>query len=92
MVSPFRSSSVSLLEELTEEDLNGLTKDQLKIARNEIYARHGRMFNSEELQFYFNAKSWYHGTISPSAFSEDLLSQVEKDNVQLIIKKEESMP
>lgn len=73
-------------------DLEGLTKDQLKIARNEIYARHGRKFDSEVLQFYFNSKSWYQGTIEASAFSEDLLSQVEKDNINLIKAKEESMP
>ncbi|MCI9162044.1 MAG: YARHG domain-containing protein [Lachnospiraceae bacterium] len=77
---------------LSMSDLAGLSKDQLKIARNEIYARHGRLFDSETLQFYFNSKSWYHGTIAPSAFSEDLLSQVEKDNVKLIKQKEASMP
>ena len=77
---------------LTEADLAGYTKEQLKIARNEIYARHGRRFDTEALQNYFNTKSWYSGTIAPSAFSEDLLSQVEKDNIKLIKKKEDSMP
>lgn len=77
---------------LTEADLAGYTKEQLKIARNEIYARHGRRFDTEALQNYFNTKSWYSGTIAPSSFSEDLLSQVEKDNIKLIKKKEESMP
>lgn len=77
---------------LTASDLYGLSKEQLKIARNEIYARHGRLFDSESLQFYFNSKSWYHGTIAPSAFSEDLLSQVEKDNIKLIKEREASMP
>ena len=77
---------------LSMSDLAGLSKDQLKIARNEIYARHGRMFDSESLRFYFNSKSWYRGTIAPSAFSEDLLSQVEKDNIKLIKQREASMP
>lgn len=77
---------------LTEADLAGYTKEQLKIARNEIYARHGRRFDTEALQNYFNTKSWYSGTIAPSSFSEDLLSQVEKDNIKLIKKKEDSMP
>ena len=53
---------------LTEADLEGLTKEQLLHARNEIYARHGRLFQSDELQAYFNGKSWYHGTIAPSEF------------------------
>ncbi len=77
---------------LTEADLAGYTKEQLKIARNEIYARHGRRFDTEALQNYFNTKSWYSGTIAPSSFSEDLLSQVEKDNIKLIKKKEDSIP
>ena len=39
------------------------------IARNEIYARHGRKFNDSELQAYFNSKSWYKGTVNPEDFS-----------------------
>lgn len=77
---------------LTEADLAGLSKEQLKIARNEIYARHGRRFDTEALQNYFNTKSWYNGTIAPSSFNEDMLNQIEKDNILLIKKIEDSMP
>ena len=42
---------------LSYADLEGLSAEQLRIARNEIYARHGRMFNSKELRDYFNSKS-----------------------------------
>ena len=73
---------------LTAEDINGLTADELRIARNEIYARHGRLFSSEELQAYFNGKSWYRGTISPDAFTESMLSDIEKKNVKLIQQME----
>lgn len=74
--------------ELTTKELEKLTKEELKLARNEIYARHGRMFKSEELQEYFNAKSWYKGTIKPGDFKEDVLSEIEKRNVDLIIEAE----
>lgn len=76
---------------LTSADLAGLTKDQLRIARNEIYARHGRRFDSEDLANYFNSKSWYRGTIAPSDFRDNMLSQVEKDNLQVIKKAEENL-
>ncbi|MGN0484585.1 MAG: YARHG domain-containing protein [Lachnospiraceae bacterium] len=71
-------------QRLTEEELKGLDQDKLRIAKNEIYARHGRKFSDSALQAYFSEKSWYNGTIEPDAFSEDLLNEIEKDNIQLI--------
>ena len=69
---------------LTRQDLYGLTKDQLRLARNEIYARHGRKFQTQEIQDYFNSKSWYTGTIEPKDFREEYLNVYEKENVKLI--------
>lgn len=73
---------------LTKEDVAGLSKEQLRYARNEIYARHGRRFNDAALQSYFDSKSWYQGTIAPEAFDESVLSQCERDNIDLIKKYE----
>lgn len=44
---------------LTESDLEGLSAKELTYARNEIYARHGYVFKSSELNDYFNGMSWY---------------------------------
>lgn len=44
---------------LKKSDLKGLSKEELRIARNEIYARHGRMFDDKNLQKYFDSQSWY---------------------------------
>lgn len=49
----------------TKEELPELTQEELRIARNEIYARHGRTFKSDDLNQYFTGKSWYNGTIDP---------------------------
>lgn len=38
-------------------DLSGLSKSKLRIARNEIYARHHRKFDSADLQIYFDKKA-----------------------------------
>lgn len=69
---------------LTEEDLMYFQKDVLRIARNEIYARHGRKFSSEDLQEWFNSKSWYYGLYSPDQFDESVLNEYEKYNVNFI--------
>lgn len=73
---------------LSEEDLAGLTKEELRIARNEIYARHGRKFTSDDLRQYFESCSWYNGTIEASAFNDNVLSDIEKKNVAIIESRE----
>lgn len=70
---------------ISRSELTGLSKQQLNYALNEIYARHGRKFSSSELQNYFNSKSWYKGTISPSAFDESTLNKYEAANVGTIV-------
>lgn len=74
---------------LNQEDIRNLSAEELRIARNEIYARHGRRFQSQDLQEYFESKGWYHGTIEPSDFKESLLNDFEKKNAELIKKAEE---
>lgn len=69
---------------ITAADLAQLTEWELRIARNEIYARKGRMFQDQKLQDYFNSTSWYNGTIPPDQFTEALLNEVEKANAYFI--------
>ena len=52
----------------TREELSGLDDNTLQLAINEIYARHGRKFNTESMQAYFDGKSWYSGTVDPEVF------------------------
>ena len=73
---------------LTKSDIKGKSKKELRIGRNEIYARHGRRFQDEELQDYFDSQLWYEGTTDPQDFSEDELSSVEKRNARYIQKFE----
>lgn len=71
-------------------ELLDLTDEELKIARNEIFARNGRKFKSPELTEYFNSKSWYNGYIEPSEFSESYLNEYEKFNIEEIKAVENS--
>lgn len=73
---------------LTSSDLAGLSKWELRVARNEIYARHGRLFKDSNLQNYFNSCSWYNGYISPDRFNENTLNKVEVYNIKFIKKYE----
>ena len=73
------------------DELRLLPVQALAYARNEIYARHGRKFNSEELTEYFNSCDWYDGVISASDFDEDSLSDVEQENVEKILKFEKRL-
>lgn len=73
-------------DEIEEDDLNGLFIEDLRVLRNEIYARHGRVFKDAELQKYFASQTWY--TPDPE-FSDDKLSELEFRNITTIKKAEE---
>ena len=74
---------------IREEELEGLSAEQCRLARNELYARHGRKFDDEELQNYFEQFDWYVPSIEPEDFSEESLNEYELANRDLIVKYEE---
>jgi hypothetical protein len=67
-------------------DLYNYSEYELYFALYEIYARHGRIFTDTAVSEHFNATSWYNPSISPEAFDETTLSDVEKENVATILK------
>ena len=69
---------------LTQADVAGLSAWELQLARNEIYARHGRRFTNQELQAYFDGCSWYQGTIAPADFDEGVFNDVELANIAFL--------
>ncbi len=74
---------------LKKSDIQNLTKDELGLARNEIYARHGRKFQMEIYQNYFEGKSWYK--VNPNYdYSDDNknLNSIELGNVSTILSVE----
>jgi hypothetical protein len=68
---------------LTAAMLRGLTADQLRLARNEIYARRGRFFRDPALAAHFGRFAWYR----PYAWDVPL-NAVEQANVRLIASLE----
>lgn len=73
---------------LAMEELEGLTAQECRIARNELFARRGRLFKDEELQAYFDSCDWYDGWILPEDFDETVFNEYEVANRDLIIKYE----
>ncbi|MCR4833553.1 MAG: YARHG domain-containing protein [Butyrivibrio sp.] len=72
---------------ISREYLETFSSDELRIARNEIYARYGRMFKDETLQEYFNSKSWYYPQYTADEFDpyqEQIFNEYEKANIQTI--------
>ena len=65
--------------------LQNLTPQELSIARNEIYARHGYPFTSPKLRDYFGRKPYYRRNES---ISEPDFNDVEQHNLWLIRKIE----
>jgi hypothetical protein len=66
---------------LTNADLAGLSNWQLTLARNEIYARHGRPFTNANIRAYFSRTGWYS---SNASFRESWLSRTEQNNAAFI--------
>ena len=83
------SSSIRLL---TNEDLLGLSYDELTLARNEIYAKAGRQFTSPSMAEYFGTKSWYKVNKSYNYKNDALnISDIENKNAHFILDYQKSM-
>lgn len=72
-------------------DLSGFDEDMLTLARNAIYAKSGRRFNSEYLTAYYGeCTTWYNPRVSPSDFNDEtMLNTYQKQNRDLVIAYEQ---
>ena len=62
------------------QELYGMTEHQVCMARNEIYARHGYIFQTEKYNEYFSMFSWY----TPTTRTLPDLNEIESENVKTI--------
>ena len=78
-------------EVLPEDFFYGMYAEDLRLLRNEIFAKHGRVFKDPKLQKYFEGQSWYKA--DPTFTDENLptiLSETEFKNIASIKTQEES--
>jgi YARHG domain len=74
--------------QLGRSDVSYLSKDELAIMRNEIFARHGYIFHKNPaVMNHFNAQTWYRKYAAKTKDDAEVwkhFSDIEKDNIKLI--------
>jgi hypothetical protein len=72
---------------LQDDDLKHISPKELRIMRNEIFARYGYKFKDTGLQEYFGKQDWYRPLFDNV---EEYLTPIEKKNASFIIEKEKT--
>lgn len=65
-------------------EITNYPKKELRVMRNEIYARHGYRFSSADLQEYFSGESWYEKDSDPDINNKIHFSIIEFLNISLL--------
>lgn len=71
-------------EYYTSEDFADAPKSVIRVAKNEIYARHGYIFTDPDLNSYFNGMDWYTPSTYPEDFSVTVFNDYERANLELL--------
>lgn len=75
----------ALDRELHDSQLRNLSRRDLRILRNTIFARHGRPFTTESMKSYFAQKAWY---AEDPKYSDARLTAVDRENIERIVREE----
>jgi hypothetical protein len=73
---------------ITEAMLHGLSLHELRLLRNEVYARHGRIFKTLWIQQYFGFQPWYD---PKEDFKDEEMTGPDKTNVETIVAYENKL-
>lgn len=63
-------------------DVSGFSRDELRLAVYEIFARHGYVFQDQAVNAYFRNCNWYH---IDSSFEEENLNEYERANLSMLV-------
>ena len=66
------------------EDFRDAPAEVLRVAKNEIYSRHGYIFNNQDLQNYFLGCAWYEPKYTPEQFDTSVFNKYEVYNLKLL--------
>lgn len=75
-------------KQLTVDQLKDLSRRDLRVLRNMVYARRGRRFKSQLLQQYFDRMEWYQ---IDDGYSDNKLSKTDQRNIKLIRSVEDQI-
>jgi hypothetical protein len=73
---------------ISAQMLHGLSLNELRLLRNEVYARHGRQFQAPWLSQYFFSQPWYQ---PDENFKDEELTGPDKQNVETIVAYEKKI-
>ena len=73
---------------IADQLLRGLSLHELRLLRNEIYARHGRIFKTVWIQQYFGGQPWYD---PKEDFKDEEISGSDKTNIETIVAYENKL-
>lgn len=73
---------------ITPDLLRGLSLHELRLLRNEVYARHGKRFHTKWIQDHFADEDWYHPR---KDFNDPPLSAIETKNIATIVAVETAL-
>lgn len=76
---------------IEESELYGMSQEEVALARNEIYARHGYVFTTESYADYFEQQIWYTPDPNFDALDPTQLTEIERKNIDVIVGYEEKM-
>ncbi len=94
---PFQDPDAYILDTdsryIAESDLYPFSEEEVKLIRNEIYARHGYSFTLDKFRDYFGEKSWYREdpAVNVNTFGTEQMNDYERANVDVIKAYEEKM-
>ena len=75
------------IDELTSDFVSNLSKADIFILRNSIFARHGFAFRDKQLRMYFEQFDWYMPVFGDV---KDELTEIEKKNIELLLRYEQN--
>jgi hypothetical protein len=87
--SPLTNQPISLSKKITTRMLkdHSFQLNELRILRNEIFARKGYIFKSEDLNAYFSDFEWYNPRFTSDEI-DTYLSEIDKKNIEVIANYE----
>ncbi len=77
-------------ELLTEDQIKALSDADLRLAINEIYARHGYAFTTKEMQDYYGKLDWYENLNKTQDEVNAELTTIEYQNKEMLTKERDS--
>jgi hypothetical protein len=81
--SPKTGQEIILSSKIDSIEISQMTVENLRLLRNEIFARHGYIFKSQELTDYFSKFDWYQPNLTSDQVDKKL-SETDRYNISLI--------